>query len=145
MKKSKGPSDQLRKGSARYDEGIYGKAAQAVSGTYQTAWIDRAQSAARVSDRALQAVRQAWLQVCPGAGSWAEVLSVGEPGRRATPDGVCAEGLGGGGGAPSGESAGVSPGPGRALRDKQGAAEAAGEVIAGSDESQQQAGSGVPY
>jgi len=145
MKKSKGPSDQLRKGSARYDEGIYGQAAQAASGSCQTAWIDRAESAARLCDRALQEVWQAWVQVCPGAGSWTEVLSVSEPGRAATGDGVCSQGVCGGGGAQAGEPAGVSQGTGGTLRDKQGAAEAARRVLAGRDECQRQAGSVGQY
>src|ERR1022692_3218399 len=48
---------------------------------------------ARLADRALQALRQAGLQVCRGwSRPWPEVLPVGELSRRATADGLCAAG-----------------------------------------------------
>lgn len=42
----------------------------------------------RLAHRALQAVRETGLQVCSGPGSWAEVLSLGQPFGEATGDGI---------------------------------------------------------
>src|SRR5271169_6390045 len=52
--------------------------------------------AARLADRALQALRQAGLQMCRGSGSRSEVLPVGEFSRRAAADGLRAPGKSGG-------------------------------------------------
>src|SRR5450755_1436190 len=52
--------------------------------------------AARLADRALQALRQTELQMCRGSRSRPEVLPVGELSRRATADGLRAAGKSGG-------------------------------------------------
>jgi hypothetical protein len=52
--------------------------------------------AARLADRALQALRQPWLQMCRRSRPRTEVLSVGELSRRATADGLRATGQSGG-------------------------------------------------
>lgn len=45
---------------------------------------------ARLLDRALQALRETHLQMCAGAGTRPQVLSLGQSHRRATGDGLCA-------------------------------------------------------
>jgi hypothetical protein len=52
--------------------------------------------AARLADRALQALRQARMQMCRRSRSWSEVLPVGELSGRATADGLRAAGKSGG-------------------------------------------------
>ncbi len=52
-------------------------------------------SAARLTHRALQALWQAGLQMCRGAGPWPEVLPVGELSRRAAANGLRATGKSG--------------------------------------------------
>jgi hypothetical protein len=47
---------------------------------------------ARLADRAVQALRQAWLQMQRGSGAWAEVLPLSELSRRAAADGLRAAG-----------------------------------------------------
>src|ERR1017187_9959305 len=51
---------------------------------------------ARLADRALQALRQAGLQMCRRSRPWPEVLPVSELSRRATADGLRAPGKSGG-------------------------------------------------
>jgi hypothetical protein len=51
---------------------------------------------ARLADRALQALRQPWLQMCRRTRPRTEVLPVGELSRRATADGLRATGQSGG-------------------------------------------------
>jgi len=59
------------------------KAAAAESGP-------RRDGASRLSDRALQALRQAGVQMRPGTRPWTEVLSVGQPPRQSSGYGLCA-------------------------------------------------------
>lgn len=48
---------------------------------------------ARFAHRTLQALRKAGMQVFEGTGSWAQVLSFGQPKRGSPADGLCASGL----------------------------------------------------
>lgn len=141
MEKRKGQSDQFINWSAQTYEGIDGQAPPATAETAHSAGSSRPPGAAWVAHRAVQAVWQARLQVCPGARAWPQVLSVREPGRGATADGVCAAGRGRAGSAEAGESPGVSGGPGGALRHKPGTAEAAGRAVVKKDDGPQQRGS----
>jgi len=49
--------------------------------------------AVRFAHRALQAVRKAGMQMCPGAGTWSKVLPFAQPVRIETPDGLRARRL----------------------------------------------------
>jgi hypothetical protein len=45
-----------------------------------------------LAHRTLQALREAWLQMRPGAGAWPQILSFGKPFERAAVDGICTPG-----------------------------------------------------
>jgi len=67
-------------------------------------------------DRALQALRQAGLQVCHGSRPRSQVLSVDQPQRRASADGLCPPGLCGTGPGVSGQLPAHVGDPGGDLR-----------------------------
>jgi len=134
MMQNEGQSDQLKNWSAISDEGINVKAASSASETCLSASLYGTAGAAGVAYRALQEVRQSWLQVCRGTWPRAEVLFIREPCGAATGNGLCAERISGAGGTKVGESAEVSRGAGRTVRDQQGTAQATRKSIVVSDE-----------
>lgn len=85
---------------------------------------------ARLFDRALQALWQAWMQVCSGAGPWPQVLLVSEQDWAEAPDGLCSAGLSANGQRVPGESPKNKDDPGRALRDQPRAFASQGKAIA---------------
>jgi len=76
----------------------------------------------RLSDRALQALRQAGLQVCHRSRPRSQVLSVDQPQRRASTDGLCPPGLRGTGPRVSGQLSAHAGDPGGDLHHQPRAA-----------------------
>lgn len=145
MKNNERQSDQFTNWSADKYEDIDGSTLQATAKPYHAAGLSRLTRAARIAHRAVQAMWQARLQVYPGARAWPQVLSVGEYPWEATGDGVCAPGRSRAGQAAAGESAGVSSGPGGALRHKPRTPDAAGRTVGRKDDSPRQRGQSGPY
>ena len=85
---------------------------------------------ARFFNRTVQALWQAWMQVCPGPGPWAQVLFVSQQVWAKAPDGLRATGLPDKGQRVSGESPQNKDDPGRALRNQPRAFAPQGKVIA---------------
>ncbi len=85
-------SEQYNDCSERYPRSVVRLAAPAAPDTAAASVHDRPR-VARVAHRALPVVRQARMQVCRGAGAWAEALPVGEPSGGKAASGLRAEGL----------------------------------------------------
>src|SRR5579872_6002338 len=110
-------SDQLLTWSDEYSETGHRRLAKAPPSA--PAPIAPAQSCPpRFPHRALQALRQARLQVRPGPRSWPEVLSVGELSRPASTNGLRAARVLHAGERVSGQLPPCPPGLGRDLRDQ---------------------------
>src|SRR5258708_37923962 len=69
------------------------RADSATSGPGQAAATARTVYSAGFVDRTLQTLWQTGLQVCPGPRARAQVLSIGQPTRRTTPNGLRAGGV----------------------------------------------------
>lgn len=82
-----------------------------------------------IFNRALQALWQAWLQLCTWTGPRAQVLFVSEQVWTKAPDGLCSPGLPGKSTRVFGQLPQDKGYPGRALRDQQGTFASQGEVV----------------
>ena len=110
-------SDQCYKGSAANDRPTDNIASTPCLAD-TTAAVDEARVSQGLAGRALQAMWQAGVQVCPGAGSWSQILSLSKPCRASSGDDLRAPGLGRAGGGLSCESCGCPRTVGGDLRDK---------------------------
>src|ERR1700730_16130145 len=88
MNKNAIVSDQLYNWSDNEPFRFPCRTAPATPGPGQAAAPARTVYSAGFVDRTLQTLWQTRLQVRPGSRSWPQVLSVGQPARRSTPDGL---------------------------------------------------------
>lgn len=123
-----GLSDQLYKGSEKNDKATDNTAPTPCFGD-TTAAVDEARVSQGLSDRALQEMWQAWVQMCPGTGPWSQILSLSQPCRASSRNDLCAPGLGKAGRRLSCESCGCPRTFGGDLRDKPGAVKNAGGFL----------------
>ena len=80
-------SDQLYKWSDIYETKVYSYFASKEKDTFTKASAPRSHFA-RLFNRALQTLRQAWMQVCRWPRPWSKVLPVGKQTRQQTTDGL---------------------------------------------------------
>jgi hypothetical protein len=110
-------SDQLKDWSDQYAERIRccaSETAQCSGGSAAPAALDPA----RFPDRAIQAVRQAGMQMCRGSRTWPQVLPVDKLPGPAAADGLCTAGDRRAGGGVAGQLPAGARDPGADLRDQ---------------------------
>lgn len=121
-------SDQFHKGSAKYGKST-DKSAPTPGFVNTTASVDEAGVSTGLADRALQAMWQARVQMCPGAGPWSQVLSFRKPIGASAGNDLCAAARRQTGRRLSCESDGCSRTFGGDLRDQSGAVKKAGGFL----------------
>lgn len=119
-----GRSDQLYKWSDRHGEST-DQSAPTPCWADTAASVDGTAVSKGLADRALQAMWQARVQVCPGARPWSQALSFGQPIRTSAGDDLCAAARRQASRSLSCESGGCPRTAGGDLRDKPGAVKSA--------------------
>lgn len=117
MKRNAGESDQLYDWSERR-EGTSQEIAPASRKPYPATAVDKSRVFTGLAHRAVQEVRQAWVQMCPRTRARSQILLVGEHSRASSGDDLRAAGLPKPGREIPGESSGCPRSIGRDLRSQ---------------------------
>ncbi len=128
MKRSDGKSDQSYNWSDRNGISVY-KITPASSRTHSSSSVNEARDSSGFINRAIQEVRQGGLQMCTGAGTRPQVLSIGEHAGTSSEDDIRAPGLRRTGRGASCQYEGGPRASGGDLRNQPGAIKTEGENL----------------